>query len=59
MNSEIESRLLCPAKLPFRIEGQKKSFTDNKKLKEFITTKPVLYEVLKGIVEEEEEVQLN
>ncbi|KAK1338829.1 hypothetical protein QTO34_019488 [Cnephaeus nilssonii] len=49
MNSRnLQPRLLYPAKLSFRIEGQIKSFTDKKKLKEFITTKPVLYEMLKG-----------
>ncbi|KAK1339938.1 hypothetical protein QTO34_018502 [Cnephaeus nilssonii] len=48
MNSRnLQPRLLYPAKLSFRIEGQIKSFTDKKKLKEFITTKPVLYEMLK------------
>ncbi|KAK1346714.1 hypothetical protein QTO34_000574 [Cnephaeus nilssonii] len=48
MNSKnLQPRLLYPAKLAFRIEGQIKSFTDKKKLKEFITTKPVLYEMLK------------
>ncbi|KAK1346746.1 hypothetical protein QTO34_000606 [Cnephaeus nilssonii] len=48
MNSKnLQPRLLYPAKLSFRIEGQIKSFTDKKKLKEFITTKPVLYEMLK------------
>nr|KAF6382567.1 hypothetical protein mPipKuh1_008929 [Pipistrellus kuhlii] len=36
--------------LSFRIEGQLKSFTDQKKLMEFITTKPVLYDMLKGIL---------
>ena len=51
MNSKnLQPRLLYPAKLSFRIEGQIKSFTDKKKLKEFITTKPVLYEMLKGIL---------
>ena len=30
-----------------------KSFPDKKKLKEFITTKPVLYEMLKSFLEEE------
>ncbi|KAK1343680.1 hypothetical protein QTO34_014233 [Cnephaeus nilssonii] len=54
MNSKnLQPRLLYPAKLSFRIEGQIKSFTDNKKLKEFITTEPVLYEMLKGILLEE------
>ncbi|KAK1338508.1 hypothetical protein QTO34_001625 [Cnephaeus nilssonii] len=42
MNSKnLQPRLLYPAKLSFRIEGQIKSFTDKKKLKEFITAKPV------------------
>ncbi|KAK1336450.1 hypothetical protein QTO34_004257 [Cnephaeus nilssonii] len=48
MNSKnLQPRLLYPAKLSFRIEGQTKSFTDKKKLKEFITTKPGLHEMLK------------
>lgn len=34
----LQPRLLYPAKLSFRIEGQIKSFTDKEKLKEFITT---------------------
>ena len=38
MNSKnLQPRLLYPAKRSFRIEGQIKSFTDKKKLKEFIT----------------------
>ena len=37
-----------PEKISFRIEGQIKSFPDKKKLKEFIITKPLLYEMLKG-----------
>ena len=45
----LQPRLLYPAKLLFRIEGQIKSFPDKKKLKEFITTKPVLHEILKGL----------
>ena len=49
-NKNLQQRLLYPAKLSFRIEGQIKRFTDKKKLKEFITTKPVLYEMLKGIL---------
>ena len=51
MNSEnLQPRLLYPAKLSFRIEGQIKSFTDKKKLKEFITIKAVLDEMLKDIL---------
>ena len=41
-------RLLYPAKLSFRMEGQIKCFSDKVKLKEFIITKPLLYEILKG-----------
>ena len=47
---DLQPRLLYPAKLSFRIEGQVKSFPDNKKLKEFIIIKPLLYEMLKGLV---------
>ena len=43
-------RFLYPAKLSFRIEGQIKSFFDKEKLKEFIITKSLLYEVLKGLI---------
>ena len=47
---DLQPRLLYPAKLPFRIEGQIKSFPDKKKLKELITAKPVLHEMLKGLL---------
>uniref|UniRef100_A0A671G8T5 L1 transposable element RRM domain-containing protein n=1 Tax=Rhinolophus ferrumequinum TaxID=59479 RepID=A0A671G8T5_RHIFE len=36
---DLQPRLLYPARLSFRIEGQIRIFPDNKKLKEFITTK--------------------
>ena len=42
--------LLSPAKLSFRMEGQIKCFPDKVKLKEFIITKPLLYEMLKGLI---------
>ena len=42
--------MLYPAKVSFRIEGQIKSFPDKKKLKEFIITKPLLQELLKGLI---------
>ena len=45
----LEPRLIYPAKLSFRTEGQIKSFPDKNKLKEFIITKPLLYEMLKGL----------
>ena len=43
-------KLLYPAKLPFRMEGQIKCFPDKVKLKEFIITKLLLYEMLKGLI---------
>ena len=42
----LQPRLLYPAKLSFRIEGQIKCFPDNVKLK-FIINKPLLHEMLK------------
>ena len=41
--------LFYPAKLSFRMEGQAKCFPNKVKLKEFIITKPLLYEMLKGL----------
>ena len=38
------------AKLSFRMEGQIKFFPDKVKLKEFIITKLLLYETLKGLI---------
>ena len=45
---DLHPRVLYPAKLSFRMEGQIKCFTDKVKLKEFIITKPLLNEMLKG-----------
>ena len=42
----LHPRLLYPAKLSFRMEGQIKSFPGKVKLKDFIITKPLLYEML-------------
>ena len=47
---DLHPRLLYPAKLSFRMEGQIKCFPDKVKLKEFIITKPSLYEMLKGLI---------
>ena len=46
---DLHPRLLFPAKLSFRVEGQIKCFSDKVKFKEFIITKPLLYEMLKGV----------
>ena len=46
---DLHPRLLYPAKLSFRMEGKIKCFSDQVKLKKFIITKPLLYEMLKGV----------
>ena len=46
----LHPRLLHPAKLSFRMEGQIKCFPDKVKFKEFIITKPLLYEMLTGFI---------
>ena len=38
------------AKLSFRMEGQIKCFPDKVRLKEFVITQPLLYEMLKGLI---------
>ena len=45
-SKDLQPRLLYLGKLSFRMEGQKECFPDKVKLKEFIITKPLLYEVL-------------
>ena len=47
---DLHPRLLYPAKLSFRMEGQIKCFPDKVKFKDFIITKPLLYEMLKGFI---------
>ena len=47
---DLHTRLLYPAKLSFRMEGKIKCFSDKVKLKEFIITKPLLYEMFKGFI---------
>ena len=49
-SKDLQPRLLYPEKLSFRTEGQIKCFPDKIKLKEFIITKPLLHEMLKGLI---------
>ena len=53
----LHPRLLYPAKLSFRMDGQIKCFPDKVKLNKFIITKPLLYEMLKGLISEKEDKQ--
>jgi len=43
-------RLLYPARISFKYEGEIKSFTDKQKLREFSTTKQVLQQMLKDLL---------
>ena len=49
--NNLQPRLLYPARISFRYEGEIKSFTDKQKLREFSTTKPALQQILKDILE--------
>ena len=42
----LHPRLLYPASILFKYEGEIKSFTDKQKLREFSTTKPALQQML-------------
>ena len=46
----IQPRLLYPARISFKIDGEIKSFSDKQKLREFSTTKPALQQMLKGLI---------
>ena len=56
---DLQPRLLYPAKLSFRTEKRIKSFLYKKKLKEFSLIKPLLYEMLKGHIEEKKIKTMN
>ena len=48
--NNLQPRLLHPARISLKYEGEIKSFTDKQKLKEFSTTKPGLQQMLKDIL---------
>ena len=47
---DLHPRLLYPAKLSFRMKGQIKCFPDKVKSEESIITKPLLCEMLRGLI---------
>ena len=47
---KLQPRLLYPARISFKYEGEIKSFTDKQKLREFNTTKPALQQMLKDLL---------
>ena len=46
----LQPRLLYPARISFRFDGEIKTFTDMQKLREFSTTKPALQQMLKELL---------
>ena len=46
----LHSRLLYPARISFKSEGEIKSFADKQKLRAFSSTKPALQQMLKDLL---------
>ena len=46
----LQPRILHPARVSFKFDGEMKSFTDKQKLREFSTNKPALQQVLKELL---------
>ena len=46
----LQPRLLYPARISFRFDGEIKTFTDKQTLREFSTTKPALQQMLKELL---------
>ena len=47
---DLQPRLLYPARLSIKMEGQIRSFPDKRSLKEYTFTKPALQVMLKGLL---------
>uniref|UniRef100_A0A8D1XK30 L1 transposable element RRM domain-containing protein n=1 Tax=Sus scrofa TaxID=9823 RepID=A0A8D1XK30_PIG len=46
----IQPRILYPARISFKTKGEIKIFSNKQKLKEYSNTKPILKEILKGLL---------
>ena len=46
----LKKRILYQARLSFRLEEERKSFIDKKKITEFSTSKAALQQILKGLL---------
>ena len=46
----LQPRLLYPARLSIKMEGQIRTFPDKRSLKEYTSSKPALQEMLKGLL---------
>ena len=45
--NNMQPRILYPARLSFKMEREIKSFQDRQELKEYVTSKPTLQEILR------------
>ena len=50
MRRNLEPRIVYPAKLSFRFDGEIKSFSNKQKLREFGISKPALHQPLKELL---------
>jgi hypothetical protein len=57
--NNFNPRILYSAKLPFKIDGAITVFHDKQKLKQYMTTKPLLQKILQGILHTENESKQN
>ena len=48
--NNLQPRLLDPARISFRYEGEFKRFTEKQKLREISLTKPALQQMLKDLL---------
>ena len=46
----LQPRLFYPTRLPFKMEGERRSFPDKRKLKVYTSTKPALQDMLKELL---------
>ena len=46
----LQPRLLYPARISFKIDGEIKTFSDKQKLREFSTTKPAIQQMLNRLI---------
>ena len=49
-SKDLQARLLYPARLSIKMEGEIRSFPDKRRLKEYTSTKPALQDMLKGLL---------
>ena len=49
-SKSLKTRLLYPARLSIKMEGEIRSFPDKRRLKEYTSTKPPVQDMLKGLL---------